>query len=321
MRMWMVDPKLMCRKHLLGEHVELHMFIGTLVRGVSIRGYVEKNLFEPSSLDARHEELVQEMQARGYKHSSPLPPAPGPVDLEARIDRKAAAADLFDRCPDCRALKQGSCTSEKDVYIGGHGGWAASGRSEMNKMTELEAKVLAAFNTYDDAVATKSDLGVSWTGVKELAAEVGVAMATVKGALGSLVKKGLVYADQEKGKPQAVCLTEAGVDAFFELAVAESDADEPVVVAEAKPQEGAGEAIPSEAAAEEEAPETAYDHTDIFAVMYGQAGGHQPRMHCKALLTVAMHWEGPRKTYLEGAAAMGLKMNTAAAWWQVARKG
>ena len=32
MRQWMVDPRLLCRKHLLGEHVENHMFIGTLKR-------------------------------------------------------------------------------------------------------------------------------------------------------------------------------------------------------------------------------------------------------------------------------------------------
>jgi hypothetical protein len=30
MRMWMVPPKVMCRKHLLGEHVEIHMLAGSL---------------------------------------------------------------------------------------------------------------------------------------------------------------------------------------------------------------------------------------------------------------------------------------------------
>lgn len=30
MRMWMVDPKIMCRKHLLGEHLELHMLAGCI---------------------------------------------------------------------------------------------------------------------------------------------------------------------------------------------------------------------------------------------------------------------------------------------------
>ena len=30
MRMWMIDPTMLCTKHLLGEHVELHMFVGTI---------------------------------------------------------------------------------------------------------------------------------------------------------------------------------------------------------------------------------------------------------------------------------------------------
>jgi Pyrimidine dimer DNA glycosylase len=32
MRMWLVDPRLMCSQHLLGEHVELHMLVGSLNR-------------------------------------------------------------------------------------------------------------------------------------------------------------------------------------------------------------------------------------------------------------------------------------------------
>ena len=30
MRMWLVPPQLMCDQHLLGEHLEMHMFIGTI---------------------------------------------------------------------------------------------------------------------------------------------------------------------------------------------------------------------------------------------------------------------------------------------------
>jgi len=28
MRMWMLNPKALCRKHLMGEHVEIHMLVG-----------------------------------------------------------------------------------------------------------------------------------------------------------------------------------------------------------------------------------------------------------------------------------------------------
>ena len=46
MRMWMVDPRIMCRQHLLGEHVEIHMFVGAISRGKSVKGYLEKGLLE-----------------------------------------------------------------------------------------------------------------------------------------------------------------------------------------------------------------------------------------------------------------------------------
>ena len=36
MRMWMIDPKLLCRKHLLGEHLEIHMFVGTINKGINV---------------------------------------------------------------------------------------------------------------------------------------------------------------------------------------------------------------------------------------------------------------------------------------------
>ena len=33
MRMWLVNPALLCRQHLLGEHVEMHMFAGHILEG------------------------------------------------------------------------------------------------------------------------------------------------------------------------------------------------------------------------------------------------------------------------------------------------
>lgn len=32
MRMWMIDPKLLCRKHLLGEHNEIHKHLPSFRR-------------------------------------------------------------------------------------------------------------------------------------------------------------------------------------------------------------------------------------------------------------------------------------------------
>lgn len=72
MRMWMVNPRIMCRQHLLGEHVEIHMFIGTLNRKKSVKGYLEKGLLEIHNLYARHEILVEEMKINKEKNVAEL---------------------------------------------------------------------------------------------------------------------------------------------------------------------------------------------------------------------------------------------------------
>ena len=100
MRMWMADPGTMCRKHLLGEHVELHMLVGCLNRGKRIDGFIKKGLVETKSIRERHAALVEEMCKRGYKHASPLPNFT-PVDF-GRVDRVKALTDLRERCPECR---------------------------------------------------------------------------------------------------------------------------------------------------------------------------------------------------------------------------
>ena len=72
MRMWMVEPSCMCRQHLLGEHCEIHMFLGTIKKGLNVSGYAQNNLLELNSLFCRHEKLVNEMVKRGYNHNTPL---------------------------------------------------------------------------------------------------------------------------------------------------------------------------------------------------------------------------------------------------------
>jgi len=107
--MWLCDPKIMCQKHLCGEHVEMHMFLGSLKQGKKISGYIEKNLFEPMVLRLRHNELADEMTRRGYNHKSPIDydeaiktvftlPA---WDRLRTINKDAALGDLLDRCPEC----------------------------------------------------------------------------------------------------------------------------------------------------------------------------------------------------------------------------
>lgn len=100
MRMWMLYPRIMCRQHLLGEHLEIHMFAGTLRRGISVEGYLEKGLLEGASLRSRHNALVKEMLRRGYNHKSPLDDYP--EETRGKVDRLQSFTDLMDRCPECR---------------------------------------------------------------------------------------------------------------------------------------------------------------------------------------------------------------------------
>lgn len=104
MRMWGVEPKVLCRQHLLGEHLEMHMFATTIRRGISIDGYVKNGLVQPELVYQRHQDLVVEMIRREMNHKSPMEPfncAPrGYVDIQKNLDV------LVERCGNCKR-KQG----------------------------------------------------------------------------------------------------------------------------------------------------------------------------------------------------------------------
>lgn len=109
MRMWMCDPRILCRKHLMGEHVEMHMFLGTLRKNKKVDGFLKKNLFEPRSLYQRHEDLKNEMIRRGYNHNSCMTEQDCECILDLtmerrykKINRDIALDDLLSRCPECR---------------------------------------------------------------------------------------------------------------------------------------------------------------------------------------------------------------------------
>jgi hypothetical protein len=99
--MWLVDPQTMCRNHLLGEHLELHMLAGCLRQGKSIKGYIQKGFVDPSLLAKRHAELVAEMQRRGYNHSSPVGELPELL-VRGHIDSSTNLRELNRRCAECR---------------------------------------------------------------------------------------------------------------------------------------------------------------------------------------------------------------------------
>ncbi len=115
MRMWMVNPRRMCRKHLLGEHVECHMFLASLLRGRDVSGHYELGQLETWNIKLRHDALAAEITRRGYRHQSPmsehdvrrawrlLEKRTGTA-RHGRIVRKKVLLMLIGRCADCRKL-------------------------------------------------------------------------------------------------------------------------------------------------------------------------------------------------------------------------
>ncbi|MFA5000197.1 MAG: pyrimidine dimer DNA glycosylase/endonuclease V [Patescibacteria group bacterium] len=77
MRIWDLDPKYLCRQHLLAEHRELHGLWNILTIHQGRGGYSRhpetlRWVGKTRALYERHEALVKEFARRGYKHHSPL---------------------------------------------------------------------------------------------------------------------------------------------------------------------------------------------------------------------------------------------------------
>jgi len=75
MRIWDLNPSVLCRQHLLGEHRELHGLWNILKdgkKGYSQHPETKRWVGRPCHLVMRHEALVEEMKRRGWNHKSPL---------------------------------------------------------------------------------------------------------------------------------------------------------------------------------------------------------------------------------------------------------
>ena len=100
----MVDPKIMCRQHLLGEHVECHMLYGSIVEGLYKHTPKRAKILCPERLHFRHYQLSEEMRSRGYNHKSPMLPYPrGYKPDRGEISVSDSLGELLHRCPSCRA--------------------------------------------------------------------------------------------------------------------------------------------------------------------------------------------------------------------------
>lgn len=148
MRMWMLPPEMLCRKHLLGEHVECHMLLGCLQKGKSIQGFIDKGLVEVHHLEERHLRLASEMVSRGYNHNSPFPPM---EELEpllyraGKVDVARSAEELSRRCKDCAKLI--------DLVMADRH-WS---QDDLTQIVQLQGHVYDRARAYNRKLAAKDD--------------------------------------------------------------------------------------------------------------------------------------------------------------------
>jgi hypothetical protein len=75
MRVWDIHPSRKCSRNLHGEHRELHGLLNILVlqkSGYSFQPETKRWEGKLAALYNRHQQLVEEMERRGYRHHSPL---------------------------------------------------------------------------------------------------------------------------------------------------------------------------------------------------------------------------------------------------------
>lgn len=100
----MIDPEKMCNQHILGEHNELHMLVGTVNNHphgeAVIEGLVEDGMIEPQNIEERHAELLVSMVKRGFNHDSPLDDFS--TGVRGSVDKERSRSELRERCSDCK---------------------------------------------------------------------------------------------------------------------------------------------------------------------------------------------------------------------------
>lgn len=101
MRQWNIEPVLMCNKHILAEHRDMHKTRAMQARNADLTRYYEQGLIHPYTWLPRHDHLVIEMGARGLAHHSPVEQVMGHYPITLHLNVAANRADLYHRCEAC----------------------------------------------------------------------------------------------------------------------------------------------------------------------------------------------------------------------------
>lgn len=106
MRMMMVNPKMMCNSHLLGNWHEVFMIVGAIRKGTKLDGYFAHNCLEIKAIPQWYAHLKFEMERRGMHPVKELPLNYDYSYLGDKVDIKVdvhkSKCDLMQRCDECR---------------------------------------------------------------------------------------------------------------------------------------------------------------------------------------------------------------------------
>jgi len=100
----MLDPRIMCKKHILGEHGEIHKHRHNFVKKHSIKGRIFPIVqIEPASMKKRHDELAKYLNHKSEYEMPDISHLPH-NQREAKVDKNISISDLSERCEVCRKL-------------------------------------------------------------------------------------------------------------------------------------------------------------------------------------------------------------------------
>lgn len=99
----MTDPNLMCSKHRVGEHGEIHKHRHNFEKQHNISGRIYPEIqIEPESMKKRHDQLAAFMDHKSEFSQPDLSYLPDDQRY-AKVNVMESYRELCRRCPECRA--------------------------------------------------------------------------------------------------------------------------------------------------------------------------------------------------------------------------
>jgi len=113
-RQWLADPQYMCRQHLLGEHLEAHIFVSKMEKDYSLEGFIRGSMFFGAEyVKYRHDIIARYLSRFSNKeHKTPLwigdfEKINYPLKKPNEKDFSKSNDDLYGRCQKCRDIRMG----------------------------------------------------------------------------------------------------------------------------------------------------------------------------------------------------------------------